>query len=109
MEVDFERAVAENDVERFVDIDEDFHDVIFQATENDKLIQMFRNLKIQLYRYRWHRRRAIIPCLPSWHTTEVFCVRWKIMTARKAQQWHRDISNTRQNPLCVLSKINKTI
>ena len=39
MEVDFERAVAENDVERFVDIDEDFHDVIFQATENDKLIQ----------------------------------------------------------------------
>ena len=36
MEVDFERAVAENDVERFVDIDEDFHDVIFQATENDK-------------------------------------------------------------------------
>ena len=33
-------------------IDEDFHDVIFQATENDKLIQMFRNLRIQLYRYR---------------------------------------------------------
>ena len=31
--------IAENDVERFVDIDEDFHDVIFQATENDKLIQ----------------------------------------------------------------------
>ena len=30
----------------------DFHDVIFQATENDKLIQMFRNLRIQLYRYR---------------------------------------------------------
>lgn len=52
MEVDFERAVAENDVDRFVDIDEDFHDVIFQATENDKLIQMFRNLRIQLYRYR---------------------------------------------------------
>ena len=57
----------------------------------------------------WHRRRTIIPCPPSWHTTEVFCVRWKIMTARKAQQWHRDISNTRQNPFCVLSKINKTI
>ena len=34
MEVDFERAVAENDVERFVDIDEDFHDLIFEATEN---------------------------------------------------------------------------
>lgn len=52
MEVDFEKAVAENDVERFVDIDEDFHDLIFAATENDKLISIFRNLRIQLYRYR---------------------------------------------------------
>ncbi len=52
MEADFERAVAEDDVDRFVDIDEEFHDMIFQATDNDKLIQMFRNLRIQLYRYR---------------------------------------------------------
>ncbi len=52
MEVDFEKAVAENDVERFVDIDEDFHDLIFAATENDKLVNIFRNLRIQLYRYR---------------------------------------------------------
>ena len=48
MEVDFERAVAENDVERFVDIDEDFHDVIFQATENDKLIQIPENPAVSL-------------------------------------------------------------
>ena len=85
--VDFERAVMENDVERFVDIDEDLHDVIFQATENDKLIQMFRNLRIQLYRYRMAQAKndnsmsTIVAQLP-----EVFCVRWKIMTARKAQQ-----------------------
>ena len=52
MEADFEKAVADNDVERFVDIDEDFHDLIFAATENDKLISIFRNLRIQLYRYR---------------------------------------------------------
>lgn len=52
LEVDFEKAVAENDVEHFVDIDEDFHDLIFAATENDKLISIFRNLRIQLYRYR---------------------------------------------------------
>ena len=52
MEVDFEKAVADNDVEHFVDIDEDFHDLIFAATENDKLINIFRNLRIQLYRYR---------------------------------------------------------
>lgn len=52
LEADFERAVADNDVERFVDIDEDFHDLIFAATENDKLISIFKNLRIQLYRYR---------------------------------------------------------
>ncbi|MBR5268920.1 MAG: GntR family transcriptional regulator [Anaerotignum sp.] len=52
MEADFEKAVADNDVEHFVDIDEDFHDLIFAATENDKLISIFRNLRIQLYRYR---------------------------------------------------------
>ena len=52
MEADFEKAVADNDVEHFVDIDEDFHDLIFAATENDKLINIFRNLRIQLYRYR---------------------------------------------------------
>ena len=52
MEVDLEKAVADNDVEHFVDIDEDFHDLIFAATENDKLISIFRNLRIQLYRYR---------------------------------------------------------
>lgn len=52
LEEDFEKAVTDDDVEQFVDIDEDFHDMIFAATENDKLINIFRNLRIQLYRYR---------------------------------------------------------
>lgn len=52
LEADFERAVADNDVELFVDIDEDFHDLIFSSTGNDKLIYIFKNLRIQLYRYR---------------------------------------------------------
>lgn len=52
LEADFEHAVADNDVELFVDIDEDFHDLIFSSTGNDKLIHIFKNLRIQLYRYR---------------------------------------------------------
>lgn len=52
LEANFERAVSENDIERFVELDEEFHDMIFAATENDKLVQMFQNLRIQLYRYR---------------------------------------------------------
>ena len=47
MEADFEQAVSERNVERFVEIDEEFHDAIFESTENVKLIQMFRNLRIQ--------------------------------------------------------------
>lgn len=52
LETDFEHAVADNNVELFVDIDEDFHDLIFASTGNDKLIHIFKNLRIQLYRYR---------------------------------------------------------
>ncbi len=69
MEADFERAVADNDVERFVDIDEDFHDLIFASTENDKLIQIFKNLRIQLYRYRMAQAKndASMPTIVAHH------------------------------------------
>jgi len=51
-ETDFERAIKEEDTERIVSVDEEFHDLIFASTENMKLIQMYQNLRIQLYRYR---------------------------------------------------------
>ena len=34
------------------DADEKFHELIFESTNNVKLIQMVNNLKIQIYRYR---------------------------------------------------------
>ena len=34
------------------DLDENFHDIIFHASKNDKLLNIVNNLKIQLYRYR---------------------------------------------------------
>lgn len=49
---EFERAISEGDKERIVQIDEDFHDVILASTENDKLINIYNNLRIQLFRYR---------------------------------------------------------
>lgn len=52
LEEDFERANSVNDQEAVISIDEDFHDFIFAATQNDKLIQIYENLRIQLYRYR---------------------------------------------------------
>lgn len=52
VERQFEQACADKDVEAVVDMDEEFHNIIFSSTENVKLIQLFNNLRIQLYRYR---------------------------------------------------------
>ena len=48
----FEDACKKSDIEIMVDADEKFHDLIFAATENEKLVQMFNHLRTQLYRYR---------------------------------------------------------
>lgn len=52
LEVSFEQAIDDGDRERIAELDEDFHDLILKSTENDKLIQIYENLRIQLYRYR---------------------------------------------------------
>lgn len=48
----FEHAIHSNNKEKIIESDEKFHDIIFAATRNDRLIQMYENLRIQLYRYR---------------------------------------------------------
>lgn len=52
LEQEFETLLSGNDLEAIVDVDEKFHDVIFASTQNDKLVHIFNNLRIQLYRYR---------------------------------------------------------
>lgn len=54
----FEAACASNNLEQTAEADEKFHDIIFTATENDKLIQITNNLRIQLYRYRLAHLKA---------------------------------------------------
>lgn len=48
----FVEAVQSNDIITIVEKDENFHDAIFQATCNDKLITIINNLREQFYRYR---------------------------------------------------------
>lgn len=48
----FVEAVQNNDILEIVEKDEQFHDVIFQATSNDRLITIINNLREQFYRYR---------------------------------------------------------
>lgn len=48
----FERALATDDVTAIAQTDEAFHDVIFEATDNEKLILLLNQLREQMYRYR---------------------------------------------------------
>ena len=49
---EFEEAIESDDNAAIADSDVDFHDVIFVATGNARLIQIINNLREQMYRYR---------------------------------------------------------
>ena len=48
----FIQAVADKDNDKVLEWDVAFHDIIFEASGNDKLIQILNNLREQIYRYR---------------------------------------------------------
>ena len=49
---EFVEAISASDLIRIAQADENFHDVIYAGTENEKLVQMLNNLRDQMYRYR---------------------------------------------------------
>ena len=48
----FEQVLGSSDVSVIAGADVDFHDVIFMATGNARLVQILNNLREQMYRYR---------------------------------------------------------
>lgn len=50
--VDFENSLTSNDVTAIAEADERFHEIIYKACGNDKLVQVLSNIKEQMYRYR---------------------------------------------------------
>ena len=50
--MDFKEAIDTKHVQNIVDGDVGFHDVIFEATGNQRLISIAHNLREQVYRYR---------------------------------------------------------
>ena len=48
----FRDVVGSDDITQIAQADEAFHDVIFTATDNERLIQLLNNLREQMYRYR---------------------------------------------------------
>ncbi len=49
---EYSYAAKNKDLETMIEKDVEFHDIICMATQNDKLIQLFNNLKEQVNRYR---------------------------------------------------------
>ena len=49
---EFEEVSKSNDVTALAEADVKFHDIIYFATENQRLIQLLYNLREQMYRYR---------------------------------------------------------
>lgn len=48
----FTKAAKDLDVETVIEKDVEFHDVIYHATQNEKLVQIINNLREQIYRFR---------------------------------------------------------
>ncbi len=48
----FVESTRSHDVKRIAEADVSFHDVIYEATGNPKLVSMLNNLREQIYRYR---------------------------------------------------------
>ncbi len=49
---EFEISTRTKDLKRIAETDVKFHDVIYRATDNPKLVTMVNNLREQMYRYR---------------------------------------------------------
>ncbi|MEY8394452.1 GntR family transcriptional regulator [Lachnospiraceae bacterium 45-P1] len=48
----FSQAIREGDAMRIAQTDERYHEIIYNSTKNDKLVQILNNLREQMYRYR---------------------------------------------------------
>lgn len=49
---EFERAVKTGDLKQITQSDIDFHDKIYEAADNPKLVNLLNNIREQIYRYR---------------------------------------------------------
>lgn len=77
----FKKTLKSKDVTEIAEADVKFHDVIYLATKNPKLIQLLNNLREQMYRYRveYLKNEEVFPQLIQEHEDliEQICKRQK--------------------------------
>lgn len=83
---DFENAVISKDIVDIVEADVRFHDIIYNRTENSRLIQIINNLREQMYRYRleYVKDARTHSILISEHNDIIECLRRKDIEAAQA-------------------------
>ena len=66
---EFENVLKDGDITKIAEADVRFHDVIYMATDNQKLIQLLNNLREQMYRFRveYLKREEVRPQLLAEH------------------------------------------
>ncbi len=73
-ERDFKKVLGNDDITVVAEADVAFHDVIYMATDNQRLIQLLSNFREQMYRYRveYLKRKESHPKLLEEHH-EILC------------------------------------
>lgn len=73
----FRDILGTADITELAEADEAFHDVIFQATDNRRLIQLLNNLREQMYRYRieYLKKKECHPQLLEEHAAIIQAIR----------------------------------
>lgn len=73
---EFEEALQGGDLTEYAEADVKFHDVIYHATENQKLVQLLYNLREQMYRYRveYLKRSEVHQTLLAEHQYIIECI-----------------------------------
>lgn len=74
---EFKKALKSTDVTDIAEADVHFHDIIYTASGNQKLIQLLNNLREQMYRYRveYLKEEAAYPKLIAEHEALIQCIK----------------------------------
>lgn len=74
--VAFEEALGTDDLTEYAEADVRFHDIIYNATDNQRLIQLLYNLREQMYRYRveYLKRQEVHQTLLEEHRFIIECI-----------------------------------
>lgn len=72
----FRNILDSDDITQIAQADEAFHDVIFTATGNQRLIQLLNNLREQMYRYRieYLKKKECYPQLLDEHESIIHAI-----------------------------------